>query len=154
MTRWRRLARRTPYWLLPAVLCGCGYGGRGAGTVSGEAASCVGPVLTTVPHAQPGAALPKVVAVAPGQKLRIYGYWYQTCHDTNHQPPSRPSRHLTIFIVQDHSRAVLAAATAQQPGGTFNVMLRLPVSLHPGPATVRTSLHMIETPLRLQVRAG
>jgi hypothetical protein len=122
--------------------------------VSGEAASCAGAVLTTVPHAQPDTALPKVVAVSPGQKLRIYGYWYQTCHDTNHQPPSRAVRHLTIFIVQDHSREALASATARQPGGTFNVIVHLPASLHPGRATVRTSLHMIETALRLQVRAG
>jgi hypothetical protein len=91
------------------------------------------------------------VSVAPGGNLWIYGYWYQTCHDTNHQPVSRPFRHLTIFIIQGHSREPVATVDARQPGGTFDVVARLPASLHPGTATVRTSL-MNEAPLLLRVR--
>ena len=150
MSAGRCQAKRAPYWLAVAALSGCAYGAGNAGTV-GEAASCAGPVLTTAARAQSGAAQARAVSVTPGEKLRIYGYWYQTCHDTNHQPPSRPFRHLTIFIIQGHSREPVATVDARQPGGTFDVVARLPASLHPGTATVRTSL-MNEVPLRLRVK--
>ena len=93
----------------------------------------------------------RTVSVSPGQRLRIHGYWYQTCHDTNHQPLARPFRHLTIFIFQGRSREPVATVDASQPGGAFDVVVRLPASLHRGTAAVRTSL-MIEAPLRLRVR--
>lgn len=86
--------------------------------------------------------------VSPGQKLRLSGYGYQTCHDTNHQPQSRPFLHLLIFIDQDHTRTALATVDARGRGGTFDVVIRLPASLHRGAATVRTSLRF-DTPLRL-----
>jgi hypothetical protein len=91
--------------------------------------------------------------VSPGQKLRLSGYGYQTCHDTNHQPPARSFHHLAIIVIQGSSRTVLAHVSARPPEGTFDIAVQLPATLHPGNATVRTSL-MIETPLRLTVRAG
>ena len=147
----RRLARRASCLLSAAALCGCAYGGGYAGAQNGEAASCVGPILTTAAQVRPTTALPPV-AVSPGQELWIYGYWYETCHDTNHQPPSRPFRHLAILVIQGPSRDPLATVNARQPGGTFDVTVRLPASMHPGAATIRSSL-AIEVPLRLMVRA-
>lgn len=148
----RHLTGRAPYWVVAAALCGCVYGAGSPGTVSGPAASCAGPILTTTAGGLPGAALTRVVPVSPGQKLRIYGYGYQTCHDTNHQPPSQPFRHLTIFVIQGRSRAAVATADARQPGGRFDVVVRMPRSLHSGAATVRIS-RLMEAPLRLRVQA-
>ena len=136
---------------MAAALSGCAYAGSHAGTVTGEAASCAGPVLTAIAHVRP-AGLRPVITVSPGQELRIYGYRYETCHDTNHQPPSRPFRHLAILVIQGTSRDPLATVNARQPGGTFDVTVRLPASMHPGAATIRSSL-AIEVPLRLMVRA-
>ena len=136
---------------MAAALSGCAYAGSHAGTVTGEAASCAGPVLTAIAHVRP-AGLRPVITVSPGQELRIYGYRYETCHDTNHQPPSRPFRHLTIFVIQGRSRDPLTTVDALERGGTFAVTVRLPASLHPGAATVRTSA-AVEVPLRLAVRA-
>jgi len=146
-----RRAGRAAFGLLAAALCGCA--GAITGTVTGAAASCAGPVLTASAQAQPGTLPPKRVTVSPGQKLRLSGYGYQTCHDTNHQPPARSFHHLAIIVIQGSSRTVLAHVSARPPEGTFDIAVQLPATLHPGNATVRTSL-MIETPLRLTVRAG
>ena len=136
--------------LTAAALCGCAPdAGRTPGGTSG-AASCVGPLLTTSPHAARRTP-PDAVTVSPGQKLRLYGYWYMTCHDTNHQPASRPYRHLTIFVIQGQRRHALTVVRAGQREGDFSATIRIPPGLQPGPAMIRTSL-MAELPLRLRVQ--
>jgi hypothetical protein len=133
---------------LAAALCGCG--GASAGGTNGATASCVShPLLTTVEHPRVGSA-PPVLHVTPGQHLRLLGYWYQACHDTNHQAAAAFLR-LTIVVSQGRSRTDLATIGARQPGGTFDVQIYLPTTLHPGLATVQT-LKKIEPPLRLVVR--
>lgn len=140
-------------WALPlmaaAALSGCGGGG--AATATGAGASCAGPLLLASAPAQPRPAA-SAVTVSPGQELQLHGYWFQTCHDTNHQPASRPFQHIAIILVQGSTRRVLADVSAHQPGGTFGITVRLPATLHPGDATLRTSLRMA-APLRLRVRA-
>lgn len=136
--------------LTAAALCGCApAAGPAPGSTSG-AASCVGPMLTTSPHAVRRKP-PNAVTVSPGQKLRVYGYWYMTCNDTNHQPASRPYRHITIFVVQGQVRHALTVVRAGQRQGDFSATVRIPPGLQPGPATIRTSLQA-ELPLRLRVQ--
>jgi hypothetical protein len=153
VSAWRGRVHSAAAGLLIAVLCSCTSGAGQTQTVAGgSAASCAGPVPTTSaqPHGDTTQARP--AAVSPGQALHIYGFWFQTCHDTNHQPRARPFRHLLLLALQGKARNVLARVSAQQPGGTFAITVRIPTGLHPGTATVRTSL-MIEVPLRLTVRA-
>jgi len=118
-----RRAGRAAFGLLAAALCGCA--GASTGTVTGAAASCAGPVLTASAQAQPGTLPPKRVTVSPGQKLRLSGYGYQTCHDTNHQPPARSFHHLAIIVIQGSSRTVLAHVSARPPEGTFDIAVQL-----------------------------
>jgi hypothetical protein len=128
-------------WLL-VVSCGC------AGTTAdGSSASCAGPVLSTIPNA----AVFKPVVVSPGQTLRIYGYGYETCHDTNHQPPASAFTGLTVLVIQGHSQHALATVSARTPRGTFAITVHLPSELRSGPATIRTS-QQVEEPIHLQVR--
>lgn len=147
MNSWRRSAGWAPCVLLVAAVCGCAQG-------AGGQASCAAPVITTKSDYQLGRALPRVVTVSPGQELRIYGYFFETCHDTNNQPPPRPFKHLTVIVTQSHKQETLAVVSARQPGGTFSIRVRLPADLHPGSATVRTSGGAPENPLRLEIRAS
>jgi hypothetical protein len=147
-----QLARQAPGWLLAAALCACAPGGSAPATAGGAAASCIGPALTTGAHPRPGQMAARTVTVSAGQRLWVDGYGYQTCHDTNMQPAARPYRHLMIFVVQGGTRTLLATVSARPPDGTFQLAVRLPPTLHRGAATVRTSLHALELPLRLNVR--
>jgi hypothetical protein len=147
-----QLARQAPCWFLAAALCACAPGGSGPTLAGAAAASCIGPALTTAPHARPGQLTARTVTVSAGQRLWVYGSGYQTCHDTNMQPPARPYRHLMIFVVQGGTRTLLATVSARPPDGTFQVAVRLPATLRRGAATVRTSLPMPELPVRLNVR--
>lgn len=144
--RCQRLAWGLSGCLLIAV-CGC----TGTATTI-SSASCGAPWLTTVPNANvrhpgPGMTQRDAIAVSPGQTLRIYGYWYETCHE----PPASPFTDLTVHVTQGHSRQVLAEVSAHQPGGTFTIAVRLPSDLWPGPASVGTS-QPVESPLYIQVR--
>lgn len=145
-------AARVLCCLASAALCGCAGTGGSTGITAGGAASCAAPILTTLGRMPLRAAPPRVISVSPGQKLRLYGYWYQTCHDTNHEPPAHPYRQLTILVIQGHSRLAVATAHPSQRKGDFSVLVRFPASLHPGTATIRTSL-MAEKPVQLRVRA-
>lgn len=145
--RYQRLAGGLSGCLLIAV-CGC------TGTTTTiSSASCTAPRLTTVPNAtaSPGMAQRDAIAVSPGQQLRIYGYGYQTCHDTNHEPPASPFTDLTVYVTQGHSRQVLAEVSAHHPVGIFTIAVRLPSDLRPGPATVDTS-QPVESPLYIEIR--
>jgi hypothetical protein len=142
-------AGRVLCWAALAALGGCAQAA-GSTANAGGGASCAAPILTTIPRPPQRAAPLHVVAVAPGQKLRLYGYWYMTCHDTNHEPPSHPLRHLTVFAIQGHARHALATVQASGRDGDFAIVVRLPAGLHPGRAVIRTSL-MAEQPVPLRV---
>jgi hypothetical protein len=120
-----------------------------------RSASCAAPWLTTVPGAhagRPGPGLTRLdaVAVSPGQELRIYGYGYRTARCTNLQPPGRPFTGLTVFVTQGDREQALATVSAREPGGIFDVTVRLPANLRAGPATVKTS-QPVERSLHIQV---
>ena len=137
------------------ALGGCAQAAGGAantgGANTGGAASCAAPILTTVPRPPQRAAPLRIVTVGRGQRLRLYGYWYLTCHDTNNGPPSHPFRHLTIFAIQGHARLALATVQASGRDGDFAIVVRLPPGLHRGNAVIRTS-PMAEQPVPLRVR--
>jgi hypothetical protein len=118
---------------------------------TGSAASCTAPILTTIPRPPQRAALLRVVPVTPGQKLRLYGYWYMTCDDTNPGPASHPFRQLTILVIQGHARHALATVQASGRDGDFSIVVRLPAGLRRGRAVIRTSL-LAEQPVPLRVR--
>lgn len=90
------------------------------------------------------------IRVSPGQTLRVYGYGYQTCHDTNHQPTASPFAGLTVFVTQGHNQQPLATVSAREHGD-FSTAVHLPANLRPGPATVDTSFGG-DVPVHLQVR--
>lgn len=121
----------TVAWLAAVGVSGCGQSG-GGGT---SEASCTGPVLTgTANHSEPA---PRIT-VSPGQMLRVNGYGYATCHDTNQQPPASPFSHLEVLVVQGHRRFPVATLSPRQDG-SFQVAIRMPAGLRPGTATVSTS---------------
>lgn len=134
---------------LVIAVCGCG------GVTTSSGASCAAPWLTTVRPDRtgrpgPGMTRRNAIRVSPGQTLRVYGYGYQTCHDTNHQPPASPFSGLKVFVTQGHNRQTLGLVSAQQHGD-FSTAVHLPAGLRPGPATVDTS-YAGDVPLHLQVR--
>jgi hypothetical protein len=138
-------------WLLLA-LCGC----TGVSGTSGSGGSCAAPWLSTLPnatfsHPGPGLTERDALAVSPGQELRVYGHWYQTCQDTNNQPISKPFMRIKVIITQGHSRQALAIVSAHMPNGRFVITVHLPHHLRHGPATVETS-QPVEGPLFLEVR--
>lgn len=137
---------------LAIAISGCG----GARITTGSSASCTAPWLTTVRHAPTGRPAPgmtrrNAIHVSPGQMLRVYGHGYQSCHDTNHQPPASPFSNLEVFITQGHNRQTLATVSAHHPHGDFSTAIHLPANLRTGPATVDTS-YAGDVPLYLEVR--
>lgn len=146
MRSWYRWLGLGACCVLATVLSGCGQ------AAVGNSASCAAPVLTTRPHAHSGDPGPRVVTAAPGQELRIYGFGYATCHDTNHQAPSRPFKHLAVLITQGHTKQTLAYASPSVPGGTFKVTIHLPGNLRKGSATLHTTSQVPEEPLQLNIR--
>ena len=139
-------------WALLIGLCSCT-----SVTQPGSAASCAAPWLSTIPnstvaHHGPGVSEREAINASPGQTLRIYGYGYQTCHDTNHEPLSRPLTQLTVFVVQGHIRQAVATVSASHPYGDFAATIHLPPDLRPGPATIETSLPAGSETAHLQIQ--
>ncbi|HYK28219.1 MAG TPA: hypothetical protein VEV61_09650 [Streptosporangiaceae bacterium] len=133
---------------LAIALSGCSAA-RSSGT-TGASASCAGPVLTTKTH-PPAGTTQAVLHVSPGAHIRLRGFRYETCHDTNHQAPAHAMQRLTILLVQGKSQTMLGTIGAREPGGTFDITVWLPTNMRPGPATLQTS-KKLEAPLRLDVR--
>lgn len=102
------------------LLSGCGSG------ATGTSASCVPPQL----RVDPG-------AVRLGEAVQLHGTFFtDTCADTSYPPPVH-LRGVTITIEQAGRSQLLSRIDAQGTRGTFEVAVRLPLTLKKGPATVR-----------------
>ncbi len=103
------------------LLSGCGSGS------TGTSASCVPPQL----RVDPG-------TVRLGEAVQLHGTAFtDSCADTSYPAPVHSLQGLTITIEQAGRSQLLSRVDAQGTRGTFEVTVRLPLTLKKGPATVR-----------------